>query len=92
MPAPFETPSASRTRCPLRVLLAEDNPTNQKLAVCLLEKHGHSVVVAEDGEQALVAVNRESFDLMLTDVQMPIMDEVSRLSEALNGWRANKAA
>ena len=67
-------PPLTRPLRPLRVLLAEDNATNQKLAVCLLQKHGHSVVVAEDGEKAVEAVGREIFDLILMDVQMPIMD------------------
>ena len=61
-------------RTPLRVLLAEDNVVNQRLAVRLLEKEGHSVVVAGDGSKALQALERQQFDLILMDVQMPIMD------------------
>ncbi|HTB20771.1 MAG TPA: response regulator [Bryobacteraceae bacterium] len=61
-------------RLPLRVLLAEDNAVNQRLAVRLLEKEGHSVVVAGDGAKALAALERQQFDLILMDVQMPIMD------------------
>ncbi len=61
-------------RTPLRVLLAEDNIVNQRLAVRLLEKEGHSVVVAGDGSKALQALERQQFDLILMDVQMPIMD------------------
>jgi signal transduction histidine kinase/DNA-binding response OmpR family regulator len=57
----------------LRILLAEDNRVNQRLAVGLLEKGGHRVVVAADGQQALAALEREAFDLMLMDVQMPEM-------------------
>jgi two-component system sensor histidine kinase/response regulator len=56
---------------PLRVLLAEDNAINQLLAVRLLEKRGHSVVVAADGLAALDALSRDQFDLVLMDVQMP---------------------
>src|SRR5688572_18184829 len=74
MSASSNLPSPARTLPPLRVLLAEDNATNQKLAVCLLEKHGHSVVVVENGEKAVEAVGRGMFDLILMDVQMPIMD------------------
>ncbi len=59
---------------PLRVLLAEDHPVNQKLAVRLLEKQGHTVVVAGDGKEALDALARQAFDLVLMDVQMPAMD------------------
>jgi two-component system, sensor histidine kinase and response regulator len=59
---------------PLRVLLAEDSMFNQKLAVALLEKRGHSVVVAQHGREALAAIANGSFDLVLMDVQMPEMD------------------
>jgi signal transduction histidine kinase/DNA-binding response OmpR family regulator len=58
----------------LRVLLAEDNLVNQRLAVRLLEKRGHRVVVAATGLQALKALEKEKFDLVLMDVQMPEMD------------------
>jgi CheY-like chemotaxis protein/HPt (histidine-containing phosphotransfer) domain-containing protein len=58
----------------LRILLAEDHPVNQRLAVALLENAGHSVVVAVDGQDALENLDRESFDLVLMDVQMPRMD------------------
>jgi len=62
-------PSAS-----LRVLLAEDNPVNRRLATRLLEKRGHSVAVAGDGREALAAIAKERFDLVLMDLQMPEMD------------------
>jgi two-component system sensor histidine kinase/response regulator len=58
----------------LRILLAEDSPVNQKLAVRLLEKMGHHVTVANDGREAMEAEARESFDLVLMDGQMPEMD------------------
>jgi CheY-like chemotaxis protein len=58
----------------LRVLLAEDNPVNQRLASRLLEKRGHSVVVAANGLEALEMIEKESFDLVFMDVQMPVMD------------------
>ena len=63
-----------------KVLLAEDNLVNQRLAVRLLEKWGCSVTVAGDGWQALAALRKETFDLALMDVQMPGMDgfEVTR--------------
>jgi|HubBroStandDraft_6_1064221.scaffolds.fasta_scaffold00923_13 PAS domain S-box-containing protein len=69
--------SLQETREPgacLRVLLAEDNLVNQRLAVRLLEKRGHRVVVASTGLEALEALEKESFDLVLMDVQMPEMD------------------
>jgi signal transduction histidine kinase/ligand-binding sensor domain-containing protein/CheY-like chemotaxis protein len=59
---------------PLDILLAEDNPVNQKLAVRLLQKRGHRVVTASDGKQAVAAFARQSFDAVLMDVQMPEMD------------------
>jgi two-component system sensor histidine kinase/response regulator len=64
------------SRIPLRVLLAEDNLVNQRVAVRLLEKEGHTVVVAGDGAKALEALERQAFDLILMDVQMPVMDGV----------------
>lgn len=61
---------------PLRVLLAEDNVVNQRLAARLLEKQGHMVVIAGDGVKALEALERDHFDVVLMDVQMPVMDGV----------------
>jgi two-component system sensor histidine kinase/response regulator len=58
----------------LSILLAEDNLVNQKLAVRLLEKRGHRVVVANNGQEALAAAQSEPFDVILMDVQMPVMD------------------
>jgi PAS domain S-box-containing protein len=60
----------------LRILVAEDNPVNQKLTRLLLEKRGHSVAVVANGEEALRASAREEFDLCLMDVQMPLMDGI----------------
>ncbi len=58
----------------LRILVAEDNLVNQTLAVRLLEKRGHAVAVAANGLQALAALENQSFDLVLMDLQMPEMD------------------
>ncbi len=66
-------PNCVTTLAPLRVLLAEDHPVNQKLAVALLGKRGHDVVVVEDGVQAVSAWERERFDAILMDVHMPTM-------------------
>ena len=58
----------------LHVLLAEDNLVNQRLAARLLEKRGHRVVIAGNGREAVLALEKETFDLVLMDVQMPEMD------------------
>jgi two-component system, sensor histidine kinase and response regulator len=68
--------SLRQNRSKRRILLAEDNPVNQKLAVRMLEKAGYAVFVAEDGEKALSTLGRETFDLILMDVQMPRMDGI----------------
>jgi PAS domain S-box-containing protein len=72
--APDALPAAPGRK--LRLLLAEDNSVNQKLAVAILEKQGHSVAVASNGVEALRAIGSESFDLVLMDVQMPVMDGI----------------
>ena len=60
----------------LHLLLAEDNLINQRLALALLEKRGHRVVVANNGQEAFDAVENGAFDLVLMDIQMPVMDGV----------------
>jgi PAS domain S-box-containing protein len=73
--APFVTRHTLReARNRARVLLAEDNAVNQTLAVRLLEKRGYIVSVAANGLEALAAVDKQDFDLVLMDVQMPEMD------------------
>lgn len=71
-------PIAKNTRSPmLHILLCEDNPVNQKLAIRLLEKAGHRVVVAATGNEGLKAwenAGSPGFDLILMDIQMPEMD------------------
>jgi signal transduction histidine kinase/DNA-binding response OmpR family regulator len=66
--------SVRETQRPMRILLAEDNAVNRLLAVRILEKRGHTVVVAADGREAVAALERESFDVILMDVQMPELD------------------
>ena len=58
----------------LRILVAEDHPVNQQLILRLLERRGHRVTIAGDGRQAVDAYGRDTFDLIIMDVQMPVMD------------------
>jgi signal transduction histidine kinase/CheY-like chemotaxis protein len=67
-PAPAPAPAQSK-----HILLAEDNVVNQRVASGLLKKRGHRVTIVENGRQALEALERDSFDLVLMDLQMPEM-------------------
>jgi two-component system, sensor histidine kinase and response regulator len=81
---PMIRPYSSEDRDPaksLRILLAEDNPVNQKLATRLLEKRGHDVVVASNGRETLSVLEQGSYDLVLMDVQMPEMDGLEATRE-----------
>jgi CheY-like chemotaxis protein len=66
---------------PLSVLIAEDTPANQKVVTTVLKKRGHSVTVADNGREAVEHFKKEPFDVVLMDVQMPI----------LNGYQATAA-
>jgi len=78
-PGGIDTSLASRL--PMRVLLAEDNPVNQKVGIRLLEKLGYHPDLAANGQEALDAVRRQNYDVVLMDMQMPVMDglEASRV-------------
>src|SRR5262245_52277482 len=67
-------PSRTQSQRPLHILLVEDNVVNQRLTVRMLQKWGHSVVVAGNGQEALAALACETFALVLMDVQMLDMD------------------
>ena len=73
-----DVPVEKSLQNPLHILLVEDNIFNQRVGIGLLQKQGHSVELAEDGLEALDALEKEAFDLVLMDVQMPRMD----------GWEA----
>jgi two-component system, sensor histidine kinase and response regulator len=66
--------SVRETQRPMRILLAEDNPVNRMFAARTLEKHGHTVIVADDGRKAVAAHAGDKFDVILMDVQMPDLD------------------
>jgi len=66
--------SLRENRRALQVLLAEDNPVNQVVAMRLLEKRGHHVTLAKDGREALAALEVKVFDVVLMDIEMPEMD------------------
>lgn len=71
------TPSHADNTKSFEILLAEDNTVNQRLAVKILEKYHHAVTVVGNGWEAVEAVKEKKFDVILMDVQMPIM--VSRI-------------
>ena len=73
----------------LRILLAEDNTVNQVLAVRMLEKHGHTVTVANNGHEVLGFLRREGFDVILMDVQMPHMDGLETTASIRNQERVS---
>ena len=69
--------SAMGSRLPLRILLAEDNPTNRELALLMLGRLGYTADVAENGAEAVAAVRSKVYDLVLMDVQMPELDGIA---------------
>lgn len=78
---PVSASPVGTTQRPWRVLLAEDNAINQLVAVSMLQKRGHTVVIASEGREAVAAIEREQFDVVLMDVQMPGMDGLEATAE-----------
>jgi len=83
-------PRATREQKTLKLLLTEDNLVNQHVAAGILEKAGYTVVTANNGKEALAALDKQAFDLVLMDVQMPEMDGFEatdgiRLKEKITG-------
>ena len=79
-PAPEEA-EAETTVNPLRILLAEDNPVNQKVALLMLERLGYQADVVGDGEEVLEALEQQSYSLILMDLEMPHMDGITAAKE-----------
>jgi signal transduction histidine kinase/CheY-like chemotaxis protein len=74
-------PTLEMPKDKLSILLAEDNVVNQRLAARLLEKMGHQVMVVDTGRDAVAAFDQASFDLILMDIQMPVLDGIEATRE-----------
>jgi len=78
------------TRLPLRVLLADDNPINQKVGASVLKKLGYLADIAQDGREVLTALEQNPYDILFLDVQMPEMDGLECARQICLRWNRDK--
>lgn len=64
------------TGTPLKILIAEDNPINQRLLIMLLRRYGHNVKAVDNGREAVEAIQSDTYDIVLMDSSMPVMDGI----------------
>jgi len=79
------------TKIPLKILVAEDNPINQKLAIRILERMGYHPFAVSNGQEVLEMMEREHFDIIFMDVQMPEMDGLIATKKIRERWNGKKA-
>lgn len=89
VPLPVVEQYTETPRRPLKILLAEDNLMNQTLAKGILSRHGHQLTIANNGCEAVKAYQDENFDVILMDVQMPVMDGFAATAEIRKLERIN---
>ena len=75
-------------RHPLRILVVEDNAVNQKLALLLLSKLSYNADIAANGREAIIALERQPYDLVFMDLHMPVLDGLSATREICERWPA----
>ncbi|NER80088.1 MAG: response regulator [Leptolyngbya sp. SIO1D8] len=77
-------------RLPLKILVAEDNPINQKLALLLLERMGYRIDIVANGFEVIDALERQTYDVILMDVHMPEMDGLAATQKVCERWQSER--